>query len=147
MNMKIYYVANARMPNEKAHGIQLAKMCEAFVDAGANFELIVPNRGEKKSIRRFYGLDHDIPVKYLPIINTYNFGRFGFAFASLTFMFSYLFYLLFKNIKRENFIIYTIDMDQFSFLFIPFIGKKYFVEIHDAKEKDSHFKSCKRKNW
>ena len=43
--MKIYYVANARMPTEKAHGIQIAKMCEALIEAGAKVELIVPRRG------------------------------------------------------------------------------------------------------
>jgi hypothetical protein len=28
--MKIFYIANARMPTEKAYGIQIAKMYEAF---------------------------------------------------------------------------------------------------------------------
>jgi GxxExxY protein len=32
--MKIYYLANVRLPTEKAHGIQITKMCEAFANYG-----------------------------------------------------------------------------------------------------------------
>lgn len=42
--MKIVYVTNQRMPTDKAHGIQIAKMCEAFASLGANVELIAPFR-------------------------------------------------------------------------------------------------------
>ena len=42
--MKLYYIANARIPTEKAHGVQIMKMCEAFVDAGHEVKLIVPKR-------------------------------------------------------------------------------------------------------
>ena len=39
--MKLIYLANARIPTEKAHGRQIMKMCEAFVDAGLEVELEV----------------------------------------------------------------------------------------------------------
>ena len=42
--MKILYIANIRLPTEKAHGIQIMKMCEAFADIGHKVELIVPWR-------------------------------------------------------------------------------------------------------
>ena len=42
--MKIYYIANARMPTEKAHGIQIIYMCKAFADAGMDVELVIPRR-------------------------------------------------------------------------------------------------------
>jgi len=29
--MKLIYIANARIPTEKAHGIQIMKMCEALL--------------------------------------------------------------------------------------------------------------------
>ena len=41
---KIIYVANIRLPTEKAHGVQIMKMCEALARAGAIVELVVPNR-------------------------------------------------------------------------------------------------------
>ncbi len=123
--MKIYYVANARMPSEKAHGIQLAKMCEAFLLRGADLEFVLPRRGEGGSLKDFYGLKVEIPVRRLPVLN------FGFVFSSFSFMFAYFFYLR----DKKNAIIYTIDMDNFSFVFLRFLGLPYFSEIHDAKRK------------
>jgi len=42
--MKLMYLANIRFPTERAHGVQIAKMCEAFSDAGTTVTLVVPNR-------------------------------------------------------------------------------------------------------
>ena len=42
--MKILYIANARIPTEKAHGIQIIKTCEAFVEFGHKVELVLPWR-------------------------------------------------------------------------------------------------------
>src|SRR3989344_5205241 len=124
--MKIYYVANARMPSEKAHGIQLAKMCAAFLLSGADLELVLPRRGHGGSLKEFYGLKVEVPVKRLPVLN------FGFVLSSVSFMFSYLFYLR----TKKDAIVYTIDMDNFSFAFIRLLGFKYFSEIHDSKERN-----------
>lgn len=134
--MKIYYIANARIPTERAHGIQLAKMVEAMIKSGADIELVLPNRKNPLvSTKEYYGLSLEIPFTKLPIIDFYNKGSVGFIFGSFTFMCSYLFWLLWKKIKGEKFVIYTIDMDQFSFAFIPIIGVPFFAEIHDAKAR------------
>ena len=42
--MKLIYIANSRIPTEKAHGFQIAKMCESFSRAGAETELWLPSR-------------------------------------------------------------------------------------------------------
>ena len=34
MSVKVYYILNARMPTERAHGIQVAKMYEAMRASG-----------------------------------------------------------------------------------------------------------------
>lgn len=56
--MRLGYIANIRLPTEKAHGLQIMKMCEAFTKAGAETELIVPRRFN--SLKRdpfvFYGV-------------------------------------------------------------------------------------------
>lgn len=133
--MKIYYIANARMPNEKAHGIQLAKMCEAFVEEGADIELIVPKRKNlnPQSLRNFYGLRKEIPITYLPIV---EFGAtpLGFYLSALTFGVSYFFYMLVNKIRGHGGFVYTIDLDNFSFVFIPLLGMPYAMEVHDAKK-------------
>lgn len=126
---KIYYLANARMPTEKAHGIQIAKMSEALRAAGADLTLVVPRRGSVTSLKEFYNLADEVPLIRLPVI------PYGWSFwlGSFSFMLSAFFYLLFKKITGERFLIYTIDMDQFSFAPLPFLCTSYFVEIHDAK--------------
>ena len=45
--MKLRYIANIRLPTEKAHGIQIMSMCAAFASAGAEVELLVPDRHNK----------------------------------------------------------------------------------------------------
>ncbi|MEK7154099.1 MAG: glycosyltransferase [Patescibacteria group bacterium] len=42
--MKLLYIANQRIPTEKAYGRQIAKMCESFADLGIEVELIAPVR-------------------------------------------------------------------------------------------------------
>lgn len=64
---KLLYIANVRMPTEKAHGIQIAKMCEAFADAGAEVELILPWRLNrmKGDLFHYYGVKKNFSVKRL----------------------------------------------------------------------------------
>jgi len=42
--MKLLYIANIRMPTEKAHGLQIMQNCEAFAEAGAEVRLWVTRR-------------------------------------------------------------------------------------------------------
>lgn len=142
MNLpKIYYIANAKMPTPKAHGIQTAKMTEAMIRAGADLKLVVPaRRATKQSMKEFYGLGVDVPLVKIPVFDTYTYGKLGFALGSFTFMLGSFFYLLWKRLVGEKFIIYTIDIDQFSFIFLPLIGKRLFAEIHDAKRLSIPFK-------
>jgi glycosyltransferase involved in cell wall biosynthesis len=60
--MRIIYVANARLPTEKAHGYQIVSMCEAFAQQGAEVELAYPRRHQVDpslrgvSIYDYYGV-------------------------------------------------------------------------------------------
>lgn len=133
----IYYIANARIPTERAYGIQLAKMCEAFLGQGADLRLIVPDKEVfSGDTQKFYGLRHKIPTTRLKVWDFFGNTRFGFNFGALTFAAAYFFYLLVKKIKGELGIIYTIDLDQFSFFFIPFFRTPYFFETHAEKKKN-----------
>lgn len=42
--MRIIYLANLRLPTEKAYGIQITKMCEAFANNGHEVKLLHPYR-------------------------------------------------------------------------------------------------------
>ncbi|PIP34236.1 hypothetical protein COX22_00035 [Candidatus Falkowbacteria bacterium CG23_combo_of_CG06-09_8_20_14_all_49_15] len=67
--MKIYYLANARLPTEKAHGYQICKMCAEFARAGATVILIAPDRARPGDgdIFSYYGLERNFTVKLLPL--------------------------------------------------------------------------------
>ena len=51
--IKIFYLANARIPTEKAHGIQIMKMCEALAEQSCELELVIPRRINRLKIDGF----------------------------------------------------------------------------------------------
>ncbi|MDY7041984.1 MAG: hypothetical protein SVX38_14095, partial [Chloroflexota bacterium] len=61
-NPGLLYIANARLPTEKAHGVQIMKMCEAFAQGGAEVKLVVPFRVQTAQMRQvrdlwdYYGI-------------------------------------------------------------------------------------------
>jgi glycosyltransferase involved in cell wall biosynthesis len=131
---KILYIANARIPTEKAHGVQIMKMCEAFAALKIKIELILPRRRNlaKQDPFGYYGIRESFKIKTLPIIDWYEKGSFGFWISSFSFAFAYFFYAW---RQKGDAIVYSRDMDQFSFFLLPFLKKAYFIEIHGPKEK------------
>ena len=73
--MKLLYVANARIPTEKAHGVQIIKMCEAFAQGGAEVELVVPFRVQTAQMRQmkdawsYYGVEPCFRLRRLPSLD------------------------------------------------------------------------------
>ncbi|MBI2625251.1 MAG: glycosyltransferase family 4 protein [Candidatus Nealsonbacteria bacterium] len=101
--MKIIYIANARFPTEKAHGIQIAKMCEAFTEAGNEVELVLPRRFNpiKEDPFEYYGIKRNFKITRLPcldlIILDKYIGHLGLWVESFTFLTPVFFYTLFKK--------------------------------------------------
>lgn len=90
--MKILYLADVRMPTEKAHGVQIMKTCEALARAGNVVELVVPRRAnDMKEVEPFayYGVEKNFTLTKLatfdPPIGSIRFAiqRFFFAITSL----------------------------------------------------------------
>lgn len=85
--MKILYVASARIPTEKAHGLQIMKMCEAFAALGHEVTLVVPTR--RNSITEdsfaYYGVRRTFAIHMLPALDTVALGPAGFWLHRLTF--------------------------------------------------------------
>jgi glycosyltransferase involved in cell wall biosynthesis len=71
-HLKIIYIANARLPTEKAHGYQICKMCEAFGQQGLNVLLLHPNRRQTNSklqtssVFDYYGIKPTFKIQTLP---------------------------------------------------------------------------------
>ena len=88
MTKKLVYIANVRMPTEKAHGIQIMKTCEAFVRSGVDVELLVPDRSTpiRDSPHEYYGVKTSFVITRLPVWDTVGwFGAFGFLLESFLF--------------------------------------------------------------
>ncbi|MCX6787580.1 MAG: glycosyltransferase family 4 protein [Candidatus Kaiserbacteria bacterium] len=119
------------MPSSKAYGIQIAKMCEAFIEQGVELELIIPRtRQSHLSLKEFYGLRVDVPTRVLATVDWYSSGRIGFFLSSLIFMTSACLYLL--RCARAS-AIYTIDMDSYSYAPLVLLGLPVSVEMHSPK--------------
>lgn len=55
--MKLIYLLNGRFPSERAHSVQIMKMCNAFSDVGCDVTLLVSNRDTnvKEDPESYYG--------------------------------------------------------------------------------------------
>lgn len=96
------------MPTEKAHGVHMMKMCEAFASLGIDVEFVVPYR---------FGNVKDDPFEYYSVqknfiitkVFSFDFIKFipraGFWLQYLSFVCFTAFHLLFTN--RKNVLIYT----------------------------------------
>jgi len=90
--MKLIYIANARIPTEKAHGYQICKMCEEFSNTGAQVELWVPTRKNpiKENTFSYYGLKKNFKIRYIKSFDFLRFvkylGKFSFYLQSLLFV-------------------------------------------------------------
>jgi glycosyltransferase involved in cell wall biosynthesis len=78
--LSICYLVKARMPTEKAYGLQTAKMCEAFSMLGHRVELWSLKRRSQasshKSLKEFYALSLDIEHVQLPAFDVYHYFPF-----------------------------------------------------------------------
>ncbi|MEK7643835.1 MAG: glycosyltransferase family 4 protein [Patescibacteria group bacterium] len=85
--MKLLYIANARIPTEKAHGLHIVKMCEAFSRRGAAVILVVPKRKNliTEDIFSYYGTEKNFSVRYLPVIDFVRSGFFGYWITQISF--------------------------------------------------------------
>lgn len=73
--MNLLYIANIRLPTEKAHGLQIMQNCEAFADAGANVTLWVARRTNTPEMQAiddpwaYYGVRRNFTVRRVPCID------------------------------------------------------------------------------
>ena len=62
--MKLTYTVNAKLPTQKAHGTQIAKMCEAFASQDLKLTLYLPSRKQTNDSR-----------KHISIYDYYSVGK------------------------------------------------------------------------
>ena len=125
---KILFIANIRLPTEKAHGVQIMEMCAAFAEQGVEVELCVPKRRNhiQEDSFEYYALPKGFIITKLFTWDLVRFGRIGFFIQTLTFSFSALYYGL-----KSDAIIYC--RDEFTLFLLSFFTKRFSWEIHYAK--------------
>lgn len=134
--MRIDYIANVRMPTEKAHGGQIIKMCEAW---GENHEIILwaPKRFNhlKGDPFEFYCARRNFKIKkifcfdLLPLSGIL--GPVAFFAENISFAFLAALRVFFKKTDM------IFCRDFWSAYFLSLLGKKVAYEIHDLPNR--HF--------
>lgn len=130
---KIIYLANVRLPTEKAHGIQIVKMCEALAERGLEAELVVPNRlnSIKDDVFDYYGIKKNFILNKLPCIDLISravwLGPIAYWVEALSFAWSVK-----KYLRRFSCIVYTRELSNIAFLG-P--GNKIVYEAHNLPKR------------
>ncbi|MCK6462527.1 MAG: hypothetical protein L6Q29_01765 [Candidatus Pacebacteria bacterium] len=124
--MKMIYIANMRLPTEKAHGVQIMKTCEALAGGGCDVELLVPWRFNKikDDPFRYYGVKNNFKIVRIPSLDFVGLGRAGFLIHLLIFSKIAVVYSLFK----KSDIIYS--RDEMPLYLASFFKKNIFWETH-----------------
>ena len=137
----LLYIANIRLPTEKAHGIQIMKTCEALAAQGVEVELLAPKRRNhlKDDAFDFYNVSKNFSLRkiwcldfiFLPV-----FKRLTFWLETFTFYLSvkkYITPLQFHSGREDKFdAYYTRDLP-----IALWLSKKVdiFYEIHTLPER------------
>lgn len=144
--MKILYITHARIPTEKAHGVNIMFTCESFYKRTAKLKLIVPKikNNIKEDPYEYYNIHEKFPIIKLPSISSLGLepiiGPLSFWIQFFSFYFSAFFYLLFAN--RKDTVIYTRD---YLASFLSLLGYKVVYECHSISYKERiFFKFCKK---
>ncbi len=132
--MRILYIANSRIPTEKAHGLQIIKTIEAFQLKEIEVELLLPRRKNhiKDDIVKYYNLKTSINIKY---INNY-FGwlenylhNIYFSLQRISFGIGAFFYALQSSVE----IIYSREIT--ICFFLSLFKKNVIFEDHEPKKR------------
>ncbi len=132
----LFLIFHGRFPSEKSASIFTAENCSAFANLGWKVILLVPRRlGRiKKDPFEYYSVPNNFSIKYLPVIDLFNFSkRIAFIISFIIFSISTFFFLL-KNAKKED-VIYS---NETLPLFISSF-KNTFYEMHDFPESNFWF--------
>jgi len=99
--MKLLYLANARIPTEKAHGLQIFQMCEAFAENGCDVALVGPKRVNSitQNPWQYYDVQKNFSYSAVPCLDLIflDANSLFFLIQTITFLFSTKIISLFKK--------------------------------------------------
>lgn len=127
--MKILYISNQRIPTEKAYGLQITKMCEAFADSGHEVTLLVSTRRNpiKEDIFDYYNVRHNFKLKRVWAPDWYFPGRWDRVSFEIKMPIS-AFILAWYAWRGQYDIIYS--RDEWPLWFLSFCRRNLHFEAH-----------------
>jgi glycosyltransferase involved in cell wall biosynthesis len=131
--MKIIYLANARIPTEKAHGLQIMKMADAFKGQGIDLELVVAKRinNQMETVDPFayYCLSNRFLIKKIWLWDLVDWEwlprKIAVFLQNFSFAISAFIYLVAKKVD------WIYSRDAISLFFLCFFKKNLVLELHN----------------
>ena len=130
--MKILYLANIRLPTEKAHGAQIMHMCSALAGAGADVELVVPQRKNPIPDAPFdyYRLQHTFRIRTVWSLDSIA-ADLGYWVGLLTFSLAALQCALKEQAdmyySRDEFVLYLLSFFRSNIVWESHTGRYNFI--------------------
>jgi glycosyltransferase involved in cell wall biosynthesis len=109
--LHVYYVVNALLPNQRAHGIQIVNTCAAVSkEEGVSLKLCTPNNSyTKETVFGKYDIEESFAHRKIWNLNP-SIGTVGFYLRTFSFFFNIIIFLLFMRayhlVRREKMVIY-----------------------------------------
>src|SRR3989344_8012 len=151
--MKIIYIANTRLPTEKAHGLATMKICEAFARTGTVVELIVPQLWRRSSDPfSFYGVKPTFKIHrvfcfdLMPILPFRFLEPITFFLQMISFSFFSSFFILFCRISGYANVVYF-SHDYTPLFFVSLVARKIFYDIHHYPGSNFMYRRVMRKSF
>jgi len=149
---KLLYIANLRLPTEKAYGIQIAKMCEAFaaqtnMEEKMEVELVAPRRKNniKEDFFDYYSVRKNLKFKRIWAPDFYLPGFLDKIAVFIKNTISAL-GLAFYAFRKKPDIIYS--RDELPLYFLSFFKNNLIFEAHRfSKSRNSFYKRFINKNF
>jgi glycosyltransferase involved in cell wall biosynthesis len=128
--MKIIYIANARIPTEKAHGVNIVHTVSALAGLGIPVTLVLPKRSNPidRDLFSYYGVEKHFDVEYIPIVDLVKKGFWGYWLSQFLFSFA----LARKKWDKREYVILT--RDEWSGWLLSLLGYRVFYDMHGFPE-------------
>lgn len=128
--MNIIYIANDRLPTEKAYGVNIVSMCSAFAMAGHSVELVIPKRKNDitDDIFSYFGVEENFDVRYVTVPDLVHLGPSGFRATQIAYSFALL-----KETWDPSSVVFT--RDELSGYLLRKKGMSVFYDMHGFPEK------------
>ncbi len=130
--MRIAYCTNVRLPNERAHGQQVAKVTQALIDLGHEVEIFAPFRTNpiQQNFSKYYGLMESVTLHHLGSIDGISAwwapGIIGLKLTTL--LFGRMLRTVLKQRSKEFDVVYTRTPELLPYL--KHAGIPIILELH-----------------